>query len=111
MSAGEVLFDSELKMMEILWREGELSARRVADIMSEQEGWNINTTYTVLRRLVAKGIIERGDPGFNCRAALTRRQAQIGEIDRLVDRMFDGSYDCLLELLLDCRRCGGRTEG
>ncbi len=40
------LHDSELKVMDTLWREGELPARRVADILGTEVGWNVNTTYT-----------------------------------------------------------------
>ena len=43
------LFNSELKVMEVLWREGELPAKRVADILAEEIGWNQNTTYTVIK--------------------------------------------------------------
>ena len=40
------LFDSELKVMEVLWREGDLPAGQLAKILKEEIGWNRNTTYT-----------------------------------------------------------------
>ena len=46
---GATLFDSELKVMEVLWREGTLPAKRVVEILGEEIGWNKNTTYTVLK--------------------------------------------------------------
>ena len=39
------LFESELKVMEVLWREGASAAKHVADVLGRQVGWNKNTTY------------------------------------------------------------------
>ena len=36
------LFDSELKVMAVLWREGDCTAKHISDILQEQTGWNIN---------------------------------------------------------------------
>lgn len=44
-------FDSELKVMEILWREGDLSAGQIAKILKEETGWNRNTTIQLLRNV------------------------------------------------------------
>ena len=53
------LFDSEIKVMEVLWKEGDLTAKQLADILSEKIGWNKNTTYTVIKKCISKGAIER----------------------------------------------------
>ena len=45
------LFDSELKVMDTLWKAGgDLPAGQIAKILSEEIGWNRNTTYTVFKR-------------------------------------------------------------
>ena len=43
------LFESEQKVMEVLWEEGEIPAKRVVEVLSERVGWNKNTTYTVIK--------------------------------------------------------------
>ena len=40
------LVDSEIKVMDVLWKEGDSMAKHVADVMKERYGWNVNTTYT-----------------------------------------------------------------
>lgn len=85
------LFDSELKVMEVLWREGELSAGEISRILKEETGWNRNTTYTVIKKCVEKGAIIRTEPKFICRAAVSREEVQAYETEELIDRMFDGS--------------------
>lgn len=86
------LFDSELKVMETLWKAGgDLSASQIAKILQEETGWNRNTTYTVIKKCIAKGAIERSDPKFMCHALVTRKQVQNYETGELIDKMFDGS--------------------
>ena len=96
--------DTELKIMEVLWREGDVPARHIAEVVGSQTGWNVNTTYTMLKRMIAKGAIERRDPRFLCHALVTREEAQAAEADNLIDRLFDGSADKLFASLLGRKR-------
>ena len=96
--------DTELKIMDILWREGDVPARHVAEVLGTQIGWNINTTYTMIKRLIAKGAIERREPHFICHALVSRANAQATELDDLIDRLFDGSADKLFASLLGRKR-------
>ena len=98
------LFDSELRVMDVLWREGDLPARQIADVLTRQIGWNINTTYTLIKRCIEKGAIERREPGFVCRALVSREQVQQEETQGLIDRLFDGSADALFASLLGSKR-------
>ena len=94
------LFDSELKVMSVLWKEGDMSAKQISDILKAEIGWNMNTTYTVIKKCIAKGAIERSEPHFQCHALITRQQAQEAETDELIGKMFDGSADKLFASLL-----------
>ena len=94
------LFNSELKVMDVLWREGELPARQIAAILGNAVGWNVNTTYTLIKRCIKKGAVARTDPGFQCRALIAREAVQDAETDELVGKLFDGSVDKLLASLL-----------
>ncbi len=98
------LYESELKVMEVLWREGEASAKRIAEVLRAEVGWSKTTSYTVLRKCVDKGAVERTEPGFVCRAKISREQAQKRETDALIERMYGGRADRLVAALLD----GGR---
>lgn len=98
------LFDSELKVMGVLWRRGETSAKEVAEILKEETGWNVNTTYTVIKKCVAKGAVQRTDPGFLCRALIPKEVIQAAETQELVGKLFDGSVDKLFASLLSRER-------
>ena len=98
------LFDSELKVMDVLWREGDLPAKAIAGTLTEEIGWNVNTTYTLIKRCIAKEAIERSEPGFMCRALVSKEQVQQEETQELIDKVFDGSADKLFASLLGGRR-------
>ena len=98
------LFDSERTVMESLWQEGDMTAGQLAKILKEQIGWNRNTTYTVIKKCVEKGAIQRQEPNFFCKAVLTRRQAQRQETSQLIDRMFSGSAEQFFAAFLSDRQ-------
>lgn len=95
------LFDSELKVMDVLWKEGDMTAKKISDILKEQVGWNMNTTYTLIKRCIAKGAIERREPNFLCHALILKEQVQEQETMELINKVFDGSADLLFASLLN----------
>lgn len=102
------LFDSELKVMDTLWKAGgDLSASQIAKILQDEIGWNRNTTYTVIKKCIAKGAIKRTDPKFQCHALITRKQVQEYETGELIDKMFDGSKQKFFAAFISD---GGLTE-
>ena len=94
------LFDSELKVMDVLWREGDTTARYIAGVLKEEVGWNKNTTYTLIKRCIKKGAIERSEPNFMCRALIPKEEVQEAETQELINRVYDGSADKLFAALL-----------
>lgn len=94
------LFDSELKVMDILWKEGDVQAKHVADVLTKELGWNKNTTYTLIKRCIKKGAIERSEPDFMCHALIPKEEVQEAETNELIDKIFDGSVDKLFAALL-----------
>lgn len=101
------IFDSELKVLEILWKGGESSAKEIAAQAADQVGWSKTTTYTVLKKCVEKGLVAREEPGFRCRALASREEVQRRETRGLIDRMYGGSADRLVASLLDGKALSG----
>jgi BlaI family penicillinase repressor len=95
------LFDSELKVMEVLWREGEITAGRLASVLKSEIGWNRNTTYTVIKKCIDKGAAERLEPNFRCRALISREEVQGQETNELINKMFDGSPEMFFATFLN----------
>lgn len=100
------LFDSELKVMEVLWREGDQTAKHISDVLKDETGWNMNTTYTVIKKCIAKGAIARSEPHFLCHACVSKEEVQADETEALVGKLFGGAPEQLFAALLS----GGRLS-
>ena len=94
------LFDSELKVMDVLWKEGDMTAKQISNRLKERIGWNVNTTYTVIKKCIDKGAVIRTEPGFICKAAVSRNEVCENEAFELIDRLFGGSPDLLVSALI-----------
>ena len=94
------LFDSELKVMDVLWKEGDSTAKHIAEILGKEVGWNVNTTYTLIKRCIKKGAIARSEPNFMCHALILKEEVQEAETDELINKIYDGSADKLFAALL-----------
>ena len=85
------LHEGELNVMELLWSNKVLAAKDISKIIKEYIGWEKNTTYTVIKRLIDKGAVVREDPGFLCRAKVSKKEVQEIETEALMKKMFNSS--------------------
>ena len=90
------LFDSELKVMTVLWKEGDATAKHISDVLKEEVGWNMNTTYTLIKRCMKKGAIERSEPNFMCHALISQEEVQKAETQELTKFMMVPQISYLL---------------
>ena len=95
------LFDSELKIMLLLWESEPISAKDLAVIAKDLFGWNKNTTYTVIKKAEAKGYLHREDPGFICTSLISKRDVQKREAKGLLNKLFGGSKKALFSALIE----------
>ena len=95
------LFESEWKVMELVWGREPISAKDVSLLAAEQYGWNKNTTYTVIKKCESKGILHREEPGFMCTALISREEVCRAETQGLIDKLFGGSRRALFSALLE----------
>lgn len=94
------LVDSELKVMSVLWQQGDCTAKSIADTLHEKQGWNVNTTYTLIKRCIQKGAIKRSEPNYMCHALVSQAEVQKQGTMELINKIFDGSTNKLFASLL-----------
>lgn len=105
------LFDSELKIMEILWKEGDITAKEIAEITKAQVGWSKTTTYTVIKKCIDKNAIQRREPKFICHPMISRAEAQTFETTELINKMYDGKSDQLVASIIGKRKLSSKEIG
>lgn len=95
------LFDSELKLMKMLWENEPISAKKLSMVAAEQIGWNKNTTYTVIKKLVEKNMICRSEPGFICTSLIKKDDIRKAETKGLIEKLYNGSKKALFSALIE----------
>jgi BlaI family penicillinase repressor len=95
------LSDAEFIVMEIIWQQGEMKATKVADSAKEKTGWEKNTTYTLISRLINKGAIKRSEPGFICSPLVNKSEIRRDETKSFLNKMYDGSINLLVKSFLN----------
>ena len=95
------MFDSEIKIMEMIWAHEPVSAKDLSLIAADSIGWNKNTTYTVIKKLKAKGYVKRTEPGFICTSLISKDAVCKSETQSLADKLFGGSKKALFSALIE----------
>lgn len=85
------LYDSELKVMELVWKHEPISAKDLSVLANVEYEWNKNTTYTVIKKLLDKNVILRTEPNFMCTSLIKREDVQKAETNQLINRLYQGS--------------------
>lgn len=98
------LHEGELNVMELLWSNKVLAAKDISKIIKEYIGWEKNTTYTYIKRLIDKGAISREDPGFLCRATISKKQVQDIETAVLIKNLYNGSISNFIHDYFDGKK-------
>lgn len=83
------IFDSELRLCEILWEHQPVKSSELARLCAERLGWKKSTTYTVIKRLTERGVVKTENAVVT--ALVSRDEVQCAESRAFVERNFSGS--------------------
>ena len=97
------LTEGEWAIIQAVWDNEPCAAPTVQEELEAQKSWTYSTVKTMMDRMVAKGLLttEKIRNLFLYRSAITRTEAQTGEIMRAVKRAFDGALTPMMQFLLD----------
>jgi BlaI family penicillinase repressor len=97
------LTEGEWAIMQAVWENQPCAAPTVQELLQRQKGWHYSTVKTLMDRMVTKGLLsaEKIRNLTLYRSAVTRKQAQKGEIMRAVKRAFDGALTPMMQFLLN----------
>jgi len=90
------IFEAELKLMNKIWSDGSIKAIDLANFATAQYGWKKCTTYSILRPMIEKGLVQRQEPNYTLVPIVTKEQAVIWELQSIADKLFDGDVHSLL---------------
>ena len=85
------IHESEYRFCLIMWEHEPVTAAMLVKLCQEQLGWKRTTTYTVIRRLGERGVLNG-----TVTSLVSRDKAQAYEIDELVEKKFQGSLPAFI---------------
>jgi predicted transcriptional regulator len=99
------LTETELRLMEVIWRKGEATVAEVVDALAEPWGPAYNTVLTTMTILERKGYLRHTAPktgrAFVYHPLVTRGQASRKAVGYLLSRFFGDSAEALLLNLIE----------
>lgn len=98
------LAETERRVMNVVWEQEGITAKKLVCVLKEQTGWNKATTYTVINRCIEKGYLCRQEPDFHCHSLISHAQVQMDETDELLSDHFDNRPDLLVASLVDRKK-------
>jgi predicted transcriptional regulator len=92
------LFDAEYKFVSLIWENEPINSTDLVRLSLEKLGWKKSTTYTVLRKLCERGILQNQNAIVS--ALIKREEARQYESEALIEKAFDGSLPHFLTAFL-----------
>lgn len=83
------LAETEAKFADIIWEREPIGSTELVRVCEEQLDWKKSTTYTVLKKLCARGIFRNEDAVVTAR--LSREEFYGGKSRQFVEETFGGS--------------------
>ena len=88
------VFESEYRFCLIMWEHEPVKTTELVTLCQEQLGWKPTTTYTVIKRLSERGILENNDKIIS--SLVSKDEVQAAELNEMVEKTFEGSLPAFL---------------
>jgi len=97
------LTEAEWDIIQVVWERQPCAAPTVQEELAGRKKWSYSTVKTLMDRMVTKGLLttERIRNLMLYRSAISRRDAQRGELMRAVKRAFGGAFTPMMQFMLD----------
>ena len=96
------VFESEYRFCLILWAHEPVRSSALVQLCSEQLGWKPTTTYTVIKRLAERGVLQNENSVVT--SLVSKDQVQAAELNEMVEKTFEGSLPAFIAAFTKSRK-------
>lgn len=100
---------AEARFADIIWKNEPLSSSELVKRCEEELQWKKSTTYTVLKRLIEKGIMKNENSIVT--SLITREEYCARQSERIVDETFGGSLPAFVVSFASRRKMSAAEIG
>ncbi len=90
--------DGEYRFAQLVWEQEPINSTALVKLSQERLGWKKATTYTVLRKLCEKGILQNENATVT--SLVKKEEVQRRESEALLERSFGNSLPAFLAAFL-----------
>lgn len=103
------LSDGEWAIIQAVWELEPCAAPDIQEALAQSKGWAYSTVRTMMDRMAAKHLLttEKVRHITLYRSAVTRSQAQRGEILQTLKKAFNGALTPMVQCMLDAQNVSG----
>lgn len=94
MKPNQPLSLADHRLLDLVWQAAPIPSPELCKLAQEKLGWKRTTTYTVIKRLGERGVLKNQDGLVT--ALISREDAQVSELDELMEKKFQGSLPAFL---------------
>lgn len=100
------LTEAEWTIIKAVWKAEPTTAPAVQEALKKPTGWTYSTVRTLMDRMVAKGLLhaEKNGKVTTFTSAVTRTEAQRGELLYAMKHAFNGALTPMVQCLLESRK-------
>ena len=97
------LTEAEWEIIQVVWEQQPCAAPTVQEELADRKQWTYSTVKTLMDRMVGKGLLktQRIRNLILYRSAVSRADAQQGELMRAVKRAFGGAFTPMMQFMLE----------
>lgn len=93
------LSESEYRFATIVWENEPLSSGELVKLCAQKLGWKKSTTYTVLKKLCDRGVLQNVDTTVT--SLVKQEQVQKYKSEQFIKRTFGGSLPRFITAFMD----------
>lgn len=98
----EKVYEGEYRFLNILWENEPIASPKLVQLCNERLGWKKSTTYTVIKKLIDKGIVKNENTIVS--ALVTKEEVDRQDSEELLQRTSKGNIPAFFASFLKDRK-------
>ena len=96
------VFESEYRFCLIVWEKEPMTIAELAKLANDRLNWSRTTTYTVVKRLTERGVLQNVNSSIT--SLVSKEDVQVAEMEELVEKTFEGSLPAFIAAFAKSRK-------
>ncbi len=98
----EKIYEGEYRFLNVLWENEPIASPKLVQLCNERLGWKKSTTYTVIKKLIDKGVVRNDNTIVS--ALVSKEEVDRQDSEELLQRTSKGNIPAFFAAFLKDRK-------